>query len=435
MDKFLLDIQALINEQKLFSKKDKLLLACSGGVDSMVLASVLIKLNYQVQLAHCNFQLRAKESDADELLVTQFAKKNKLKLFTKRFNTKEEQNKSGRSIQEIARKLRYEWFEQLIKGNEIDYLVTAHHSDDVIETFFINLIRTSGIKGLQSIPLKTKNIVRPLLNCGKTEIIEYAKTHSIKYNEDSSNTKNDYLRNALRNKAIPLLSTIDERFKQGALNSIKNLQSDFQLLNYLLAEEKKKYIKTTNDLIYILKDTPTHILNNILLEYNFTESLHTKIQNTKTGALFQNEKYKLNVDRVCYIISDAQLTSEIKPLEFNSLVELLKNKSIISTKKLKSIPKELSKKNDSLILNISQISWPLKIRKWQHSDKIKPFGLKGSKLVSDILQEQKLSRFEKDTIWILLDANEEILWIPNIRTSRKCELIGNSDQLISITVR
>ena len=231
MDKFLLDIQALINEQKLFSKKDKLLLACSGGVDSMVLASVLIKLNYQVQLAHCNFQLRAKESDADELLVTQFAKKNKLKLFTKRFNTKEEQNKSGRSIQEIARKLRYEWFEQLIKGNEIDYLVTAHHSDDVIETFFINLIRTSGIKGLQSIPLKTKNIVRPLLNCGKTEIIEYAKTHSIKYNEDSSNTKNDYLRNALRNKAIPLLSTIDERFKQGALNSIKNLQSDFQLLN------------------------------------------------------------------------------------------------------------------------------------------------------------------------------------------------------------
>jgi len=224
-----------------------LLLAISGGIDSMVLYDLLIKLNYKLSIAHCNFKLRDKESDLDEALIILVAKKNDSQLYLTEFDTKAYAQKEKTSIQVAARELRYAWFEELLKEGGHDYLLTAHHADDNVETFMINLSRGTGLDGLTGIPEKSENIMRPLLPFSKDDILNYAKNYEVTWREDQSNEENKYLRNKIRNELVPILKELNPAFLDSFNATINYLQGTKEIVHDRMKQILDTVIDTSED--------------------------------------------------------------------------------------------------------------------------------------------------------------------------------------------
>ena len=236
-------VSTYIKQQQLFLKDDKLILAISGGADSVCLMHILLELDVYFELAHCNFKLRAKESDDDEQFVRQLANKNELTLHCKSFDTQEYANQNKLSIQMAARDLRYSWFNELLKSENAKYIAVAHHQDDAIETFFINLIRGTGISGLLGIPEKKSNIVRPFLNMSRSDIEEYLEAKKQTFREDSSNTSVKYLRNKIRIQLIPLLEEMNPKIKDTIKNEIDILKDTSSVFSHHIKSVRNTLIK------------------------------------------------------------------------------------------------------------------------------------------------------------------------------------------------
>ena len=219
-----------------------ILIGVSGGIDSVVLVHLFHQLNYRMAIAHCNFKLRGKESDDDEKFVQNLGKQYGIPVFSKSFNTSDFAEKENCSLQEAARKLRYQWFEALCAKNDFDRIAIAHHADDQVETFFINLLRSSGLKGLKGMPVKRDKIIRPLLFASRNNIIAYANAHQIQFREDSSNTSDKYLRNAIRHYLIPKLEDLKENAANFILKSMSHLQDDNQEMELLIEKLRDELI-------------------------------------------------------------------------------------------------------------------------------------------------------------------------------------------------
>jgi tRNA(Ile)-lysidine synthase len=210
----------------LVEPSNRVLVAVSGGLDSIVLLNLLVKYGMNdLAVVHCNFQLRGKDSDDDEKFVKNLAKSYKLPFYCKAFDTKTEQKKSKQSVQMTARNLRYAYFSELLKKENYDYVAVAHHADDQIETFFINLLRSAGVKGLRGMLPKREQIIRPLLKFSRQDLENYAVENSLKYREDTSNSDDYYLRNNIRHHLIPCLETLDKSAKASILQTMENLQN------------------------------------------------------------------------------------------------------------------------------------------------------------------------------------------------------------------
>lgn len=431
-----------INKNTLLNKTDKLLLAFSGGVDSVVLADLLHKVGYNIELAHCNFQLRGQEAKDDTAFCENFAKSINTKFHVIYFDTKTYAAEHKLSIQMAARELRYNWFKTLKAEHGFKYILTAHHANDNMETVFVNLIRGTGIKGLQGIPEKQNDIVRPLLSATKDEIKDYALKNKLAFREDSSNQEVKYKRNFIRHQIIPELKKLNPALEETFATSIQFFKQSADIVTEFAQLKFKSICKEENNQLYI----DIHLLlqesqkETLLFEWLYRKNFKTSqiqqltevlITDKQVGKQFSSSTHQLVVDRK-YII--------VQALEKEPSEKVFVIKSISDTTHLpiqlhfeETSNREFSKDKNEITIAYNDNLFPLTLRKWKQGDKFKPLGLDGFKKLSDFFKDQKLSLFEKEATWIL-ESKEHIVWVVGHRVDDRCKVNQDTKHIIKINI-
>ena len=420
-----------IEEKNLTNKNEKILIAVSGGADSVVLLDLFVKSKFDVAIAHCNFKLRKNDSNLDEDFVKNLSKKYNIPFFIKICDAKDYSEKNKISIEMAARKLRYDWFEQIAKDNYFDKIATAHHSNDSVETILLNLSRKTGIRGLIGIPEKNKRLIRPLLFVSKKQIIEYCNKNKLKFRTDKTNFETKFQRNKIRHLIIPEFEKINPAFSSNVLKTAENLKLYQQFFDIHFEKFKNECVEIKNNIIKIniekLSDfEPKKLfLYEYIRIYNFnnaqTDSI-LQILNNQSGKIFYSDKYRLIKERnylIINIITEQKITEYFIEKNRESIVinttatdKLELNCSFLEIEKIK-----LVKNKNVAFFDNDKLVFPLKIRKWQAGDFFKPYGMKGKKKkLSNFFKDNKLTQIEKENIWIIESAGR-IIWIVGYRTA------------------
>jgi len=433
-------LKAFIEEKELFTQSEKLLIAVSGGVDSMVLLDLMRQLEYNIYVAHCNFNLRARESDQDEELVRAYCEEHEIPCFVTSFSTKEIAAERKISIQMTARELRYEWFAELQQAHGLDRLITAHHLNDHVETFFIHLIRGSGLRGLSGMPFKTAQIARPLIFTTKQEVREYAEKKKILYREDVSNQDDKYLRNKIRLEIIPQLEELNPSFIQNAQKSMHLIQESLNLLEAevkrftlvgvdVKGEDYKIDWKKLQSSI-----SPQLLAFELLKPFGFNSSQIESIvlpQELTTGSILESETHTLLVNRQELVIapkSDRAVAREtIQTLVFEN--RWLKGE-LISREELTDFPDGKT----IAAFDADKIELPVILNGWKKGDAFQPFGMKTFKKLSDFFIDEKLSIFQKEKVQ-LLRSGKAIVWVVGHRVDNRFRIDENTMQVWKVTVK
>lgn len=406
------DFKDFVAEKGLLKKADKTLITVSGGRDSIVLCDLFYKAGYSFAIAHCNFQLRGKEADQDEEFVKKTAQKYKVQFFVKRFETDKLAKENKLSIQEAARVLRYQWFEEIREENGFDFIATAHHKDDSIETFFINLVRGTGIAGLTGIEAKRGNIIRPLLFADRKEIDDFVKKNKLKFREDSSNASDKYLRNKIRHNIVPLFDEINPSFKKTLSEEIERLKDVKAVFNHFVESAEKEVLKNNVISIPALKKIlfPSVLLYEILKKYNFNGDVAADVFSSidsEPGKVFYSPTHRLVKDRQSFIIAEKkdekysdlfQVAASNKKLNQPIKLEFSK----LQNKKGLKIPAD----NNIVFLDYDKLQFPLELRKWKRGDFFYPLGMNKKKKLSDFFTDIKLSIPEKENTWLLCSGGK-----------------------------
>lgn len=418
-----------------FLFKERFLLAISGGIDSVVLAYLCKQENLDFALVHCNFQLRAEKSLEDEKFVRNLAEKLDCRVYVKKFDTKKITKERNESTQMVARDLRYEWFEELCEMEEYSYVLTAHHLNDAIETFFINLLRGTGLEGLTGIPLKNNRIIRPLLNISRQEIQDYAYQNYIKWREDKTNATDNYLRNRIRHHIVPEFEKENANFKSNFYHTQNYLKEANHLIRDYITNLKEELSFKKEELLYFdiakLKEVPNlkAVLYQLFKDYGFTswEDIF-KLVNTQSGKQVLSKKYRLIKDREYLILGKKK--KEKVPAFF-----IDKGDRVINFPKgmiiLENVTKVTSYNNDIAYLGTVKIKFPLKLRTWKPGDTFQPYGMKGHKKVSDFLKDEKLSIFEKENTWVLC-SDDTIVWVVGHRINHSFRVKNNLTNILKL---
>ncbi|MDN4012903.1 tRNA lysidine(34) synthetase TilS [Chryseobacterium gambrini] len=402
------------------------LLAVSGGADSMVLAHCFKDLDVRFQVAHINYKLRGEDSDLDQKTVEDFCEKNDIKFHL--YKVSEKDQKPENSIQLWARELRYQFFRKVQKEENLEFLVTAHHLNDQLETFIINLSKAAGINGLSGIPANDNHILRPLLNFTKGEIYEFAEENNIEYREDLSNKKNDYLRNKIRNEIIPkLLETNDhflENFKKSSsyLNQTKDfVQQQIQEIENRISVFNKEYKVLSKNK---LNQESDFVKFEILKKYGFNQEEEIpKIFKAENGSTFFSKDYRLIVNYDELVVSKKMENGKWKPEEqSNDEILLMENFDFSEnqiTFNLESIIEiEQINKSFEWEFDAQKIRFPLRLRKQKDGDEFFPAGFSGKKKVSKFFRDEKISILARQKIWLLTDGEDSVLGIIPFRQDR-----------------
>ncbi len=414
-----------IKKADLAQKNDKIIVGLSGGADSVALAFLLQHYGAKVHAAHCNYGLRGSESDEDEAFVRSFAAQHQIELHVKRFDTASYVEKNQVSIQIAARDLRYEWFEQLRQQLHCSAIAVAHHADDQLETFFINLIRTSGIGGLKAMKLKNGLIIRPLLSFRRSEIEFFLKSQGILWRNDSSNAETHYLRNKIRHWVIPAFSRIDEGTIDGMLNSISLLQQDALLLEALVQKESQHLIIQSDTDWRIAKDRWMEKEGAEALLFGLVGRFGFKGQAVKAillavkrqpGAVFFSPTHRLSIAHNHLIIEEIQKNKDEEATLIQADSRLIEKPLKLRLQTEEAGPHiRLAQPPTIAQLDFDCLKFPLIIRKIKNGDRFQPYGMKGSRLLSNFLTDRHLSRAERERMWVLVDASDRIVWIPGLR--------------------
>ena len=414
-----------INEQKLFEPSEKVLLTVSGGKDSMAMLDLFCGANrsdgrFQFAVAHCNFQLRGKDSDDDQIFVENLCKAKKVVFHTKTFETKTYAKKNKVSIEMAARTLRYEWFEIMRQELNFDYIATAHHLNDSIETVLLNLTKGTGISGLKGISAKKGHIIRPMLFASRKEIDDYVTKKGLSWKEDSSNASNDYQRNLIRNEVVPLLKKInpnlDETFARN-LERFHSLEADFRKN---ISHFKTTVMREENG-IFFLKiayikqwQSANYYLEELLKEFGFNYFQSKEIFNSLdglSGKMFYSENFTLLKDREDLVISPPLLSEQTKSIII-SLEESNKEMTFdyfdniikFTVLNIEEIDTNFERNNTILFADFDKITFPITLRKWQEGDWFIPLGMNGKKKISDFL----VGEFILGGKWILLGVSKTL---------------------------
>lgn len=437
------DFLTYIKVQKLFQPTDKILLAVSGGKDSMALTNLFLEAKCSFAIAHCNFQLRGNDSDLDEAFVKQLANENNIPFFSTKFQTKEFAKKHNLSTQMAARQLRYDWFEKIRIENEYDYIATAHHLNDNIETILLNLTKGTGISGIRGILPKKDKLVRPFLFASREMIDAYVSDKNLSWREDISNESDDYQRNLLRHQVIPVLKQINPNLENTFERNIERFQAieaDFQ--------KNFQYFKTTvlrkeNDMVFLkiqnIKywQSASYYLEEILKEYGFNYFQSKEIFKSFdaiSGKTFHSETHEIIKDREELIIQPKKnqifeeliIDEDTKEIEYNGLK--------ISIEKIDIDPQTFQRENGFEYLDASKITFPLTIRPWREGDWFIPLGMTGKKKISDFLINKKTPLHLKKITFLLL-SNQEVLWVIGQRIDNRFKLTPHTTKAISLRIR
>ena len=472
------EFKSFVEKHNLVVGGDRILLALSGGIDSMVLAKLLILYSQQttanrqrsivISFAHCNFHLRGDDSNRDENFVRKFAEENNIPLFVKHFDTELYAKENSLSIEMAARELRYSWFKELKENHGFTKVALAHHGDDQIETFFINFLRGSGIKGLKGMKVQNDFYIRPLLWSSRKQIETFAKDNAIRWVEDYTNQENVYLRNKIRNQMMPLFDEVKNNARHSLKFSIDCLTSENELYRSLIKEKLSQIEFVDNDYRYIENK---HFLQNenglqLLFEwvrmfgfnYEQSVSMYEAMSLGKSGGVFyssstdngqqttddrlypqyiasvQKDKIEIFENR----IDDTEYTIEmsldgsyrIRPTENEKCPKM--SFSLIN----KGVDFKLIKDPSVAIqLDFEKINFPIKLRHWKKGDKFKPLGMKGSKLLSDFFNDIGFTAYQKQNVWIMEDAKGLILWVVGYRISDKVKITDTTKVIFQCALK
>lgn len=415
----------------------KLLVAVSGGIDSMVLVLLLQKSGFELGLAHANFGLRAAESDADESFVQNYAQAHQLAFYTRKFDTEFYAKNKGMSIQMAARELRYTWFSELLEQENYDCLLTAHQADDVLETFLINLSRGTGIDGLCGIPKQNGKIIRPLLIFDRNTILKYAQDEQLSWREDSSNASDKYLRNQIRHHLVPELKKTSDDLLPSFQNTLMHLQQTRSL-----AEDAAEQFYAE---VVSAHEHKHHIdLPKLLARKNYQAYLYYWLQpygfkawqdiydlcSAQSGKQIFSENYGLLKDREQLILYPLLETSTDETFEVSLTdgVNFPLNISISQVADMQALG------NSVIFVDADKIHFPLYLRRWQNADVFYPLGMNGqSKKVSKYFKDQRFSLLDKQNTWLLC-ADKAIVWIVGHRADERFKVDDTTQKILKITL-
>lgn len=412
--------QKFIKENALFTFEDKILLAVSGGVDSVVLCVLMKQSEYNFGIAHCNYQLRGADSEEDVEFVKKVAEFLDVPLHLQVFETEKIAAERKESIQIAARNLRYNWFNELLETEDYDCVATAHHLNDSIETVFFNFARGCGIRGLHGILPKSNELVRPLSFASKKEILAYAEELELTWREDASNTKDKYLRNYVRHHIVPEFEHINPAFISSAGQTISRLRDAEKLVDYAISEMRQKAWSERSGMVYIetekIKNFPAGhtVLFEMIKQFGFNgaqvEQLFRSNFN-QSGKLFFSNTHEMLAGRTHLIIREIkkEKDEDIAIEDASTTIKLPQGKIIIKTQA--DPPPEFPRDRKQIYLDYDKLNFPLTLRHWKQGDTFQPLGNKGSsRKLSNFMTDIKLSRFDKDTVWIL-ESGGVICWL------------------------
>ncbi len=427
-----------IEKEKLFTTGEKLLVAVSGGIDSVVLFHLLHNAGFDVAIAHCNFGLRGDESDEDENFVRNLALETGVSVFVKQCNAGDYAKEQKITVQEAARELRYEFFNDLVQNPEFSKVALAHNADDNLESFFINLSRATGLKGLTGIPVKRGAFVRPLLFATRKQIEEYAFENRIKWREDSSNAGDKYLRNRIRHHLMPVLKEVYPGFPAAVRRTMENLSEAEQLFRLMLKEKRAGLIHTDGnrqivDVKPLFFEPGGELLLYYLLKpYGFDRDVVSQLTKSMAGDVsgkwFYAPGYRLLLDRGKLILTGRD-TKDTEPVWIHypemEIEKPLRGSCSVKAREEVSVERNPAK----AWFDLDKLVFPLQIRPWRQGDRMVPFGMKQSKPVSDILTNKKISLIDKEHLFLLL-SGDEILWVMGLRNSACCRVTKSTKKVL-----
>tara|TARA_B100000902_G_scaffold365033_1_gene385590 strand:+ start:47617 stop:48921 length:1305 start_codon:yes stop_codon:yes gene_type:complete len=418
------ELKKYLLKENSISLNDRIIVAISGGCDSVALALLLIEIGFKIELAHCNFKLRGIDSDKDEEFVRNFSLQNGVPFHSKSFNTKKYAEKKGFSDQMAARELRYSWFNELKVKTNSKYIAVAHHLEDNIETFLINFVRGSGIRGFLGMHLIRDDIIRPLIKYDKEDIQKYLSDKGQKYRIDISNFDNKYLRNNIRNNIIPSLKEINPSFNNTFINEMSYLNEVYEIFIDTINKKKSEIIicngeKQFIDIKKLMNSKFSNaILREILYPYGFKQINKIICSIGNTGKLFYSSTHLLLVDRHHLILSkEDKLELKSKYIDkFETSINQPLNMAFNVTQDINIIDDK-----SFAFFDFEKLEFPLEIRKWKNGDTFTPLGMNGNKKISDYFVDEKWNRFDKEECLLLLSRNE-IIWIIGHRISEKFKI-------------
>ncbi|WP_299992802.1 tRNA lysidine(34) synthetase TilS [Marinifilum sp. N1E240] len=432
-----------VEEENLFYRDEKILVAVSGGIDSVVLLHLLKQMEIDCAIAHCNFHLRGDESDGDFEFVRDLAEQYGIPFYSKDFDTKEYAAENKQSIEMAARELRYEWFEQLRELLSYQYIAVGHHADDVAETVLINLARGTGIHGLTGIKAKLGKIIRPLLPFTRTELEAYAKVNNLQYREDSTNKETDFVRNKIRHQIIPVLEEINPSIRKTMTENVARFREVEQIYNDVIEENRLHLVFQRDDQLMIsiqrLQElpSPSSHLFEILSPYGFhhrdvkmiaksLDSISGKRFFSSTHQLLRDRKYLIlsnleEVDQNMYEIEEADCETDI-PIEMEaSFINRTPDFKFPTSPKI-------------ACFDANKLKFPLLIRKWKEGDQFRPIGMKGTKKVSDYFIDKKFSLSDKESTWLLC-SGERIMWIVGHRMDDRFKITDKTTKIYRLELK
>ena len=407
-----------------FLEDSKLLIAVSGGIDSVVLAHLCSQLNLNFSLCHCNFNLRGQESDDDESYVKSLAKTLKTPVYATSFETEKYAAKNKVSIQVAARDLRYTWFYELLDTKGYDYVLTAHNTNDNLETFIINLTRGSGFEGFTGIPPVNEKSLRPLLAFSRDEITLFAIKNGIVWREDKSNASVKYVRNKVRHKVIPILKELNPHVLESFQNTIEYLNESQSIINDAVKNITANVVSYENDLLKIsckeidkLSNKKAYLYQ-LLQGYGFTAwNDIVDLISAQPGKQVFSNTHRLLKDRNFLIVTTINKSQSIKgPILIDQKVSEITSPIKLT---IQNTDDYTCKNKYQIIIDNDLINYPLSLKKWHHGDAMYPTGMTGSKKISQLFKDNKLSLLDKEKIWMLSDAKDHIIWVIGLRQDRR----------------
>lgn len=429
-----------LTSARLYSKKDSLLVACSGGIDSMVLCDLLLRAGIPFALAHANFNLRIPDADEDAAFIEAYGKQHQLRTHIKTFNTKAYAQEHHISTQMAARELRYEWFQQLSKSEDYTKIATAHHANDTAETIVMNLSRGTGIKGLRGIQPRVNNTIRPLLFASRKMIEAYAQQQDIKWREDYTNAEDHYKRNYTRHQIIPAMEELNPSFIDKASRFATNMQETHALLMHFVSQHQHEWVEQDGDAVLIKKvitEVPgfQSLLHILLSPYGFTPDQVRNIclhLDGRSGIAFTSNSHELICDRTHLIITPLHIQSpDIQISNFPCTINIHNNvfHATITT----SFADYKKSGPHQVYLDYHKVRFPLTLRAWKKGDWFIPLGMKGKKKISDLMIDQKIPvNFKKRQY--LLCSDEQIAWVPGIRPDDRFKITPKTTKAIKCSI-